>query len=152
MSDRHPTTEQLDAYLLDELDPGARRKVAAHLADCASCRDEVARLEFALAAYRDTEAPAVDEAALDRLRTAARSRRRERPRWVSAALAAAAASVIFLGGFWTGRETVAPLQPAPATIPELSRYQPDRDPPAVTFATADADLLQGLAVRDTTWN
>ena len=157
MSATHPTAEQLNAYLLDELDPAARRDVAAHLAGCADCREAVSRLEATLATYRDAEPTAADEAALGRLLAAARPGRRERPRWAAVAVAATAAVVIFLGGFWAGRSDVgrsplAPAQLVPPAASQATHNRLDREPPTVTFAVADSDLLRGLAAQDTTWN
>lgn len=45
MSDTHARLrESLGAYLLGALDPADRHEVEAHLATCASCRDELSRL------------------------------------------------------------------------------------------------------------
>ncbi len=44
MSEHRDRREALGAYVLGALEPDERREVEAHLADCAACRDELARL------------------------------------------------------------------------------------------------------------
>ncbi len=157
MNAGHPTGERLNAYLLEDLDIAERRQVRAHLQACAKCRDTVEKLEVALTAYRDADPGGVDDAALGRLLIARPAPRAPGRRWATVAMAAAAATVIFLGGFWTGQRgaarpvTQGPM-PEPNATTDVVRHQPDRNPPTVTFAVADADLLGGLAPRDTTWN
>ena len=161
MKDRHPTGERLAAYLLDELASAEREAVAGHLRDCQDCRAAASSLEAALAAYRTEDPGAADEAALERLLRAARTTRPARaapprPRWAAVALSAAVAVVIFLGGFWagqqSGRDGPRSARPDEAAEPAGEPRPVDREPPSLRFAAADADLLGGLAARDTTWN
>ncbi len=169
MNGQHPSPGRLDAYLLADLDEASRQEVEAHLQECQSCREQIASLQSALAAYQHTEPALAAEAALDRLLDVQRIRN-SRPRItksrrvVHAAVAAAAAAVIFLGGFWTGRSQdtlrgiglVAPAIPAPADQPRRPAIDPppllDQTPPPVVFAVADLDRLGRPAFRDTTWN
>jgi hypothetical protein len=98
--------EQLGAYALGALEPRERAEVDAHLQECASCREELARLAALpglLARVSPDEAadprPApgdVGERALAALATRRRDERRRRRRW-GAGLAAAAATVVALG-------------------------------------------------------
>lgn len=154
MSERHPTGEQLNAYLLDELGPPERRELRAHLDACAACRAATEALAVPLAAYRAGAPAPADEMALGRLLARAATRSAARPRWIAVAAAAAAAVMIFLGGFWAGRSDASRAVSAPAQggSPVAVRARFDREPPPLTFAAADADLLGGLAPRDTTWN
>ena len=87
---------------LDVLDAPVRADVLAHLASCPSCRAELGALSAAadalLLAVPPVEPPAGFES-----RVAARMVAPRRRRWVTPALAAAAALVIGLIGGWTLR-------------------------------------------------
>jgi len=86
---------------LDVLDAAVRADVLAHVATCASCRDELAALSAAADALL-LAVPPVEPPAGFELRVVARMGRRRR-RWAAPALAAAAALVVGLVGGWTLR-------------------------------------------------
>ena len=94
MNGRHPDGEQLSAFLLDELDPGPRQEVQAHLDGCAACRSNADRLAATLAGYRDAAPEAADEVALQRLLATPGRHPNASVRWRAVAMAAAAAAVI----------------------------------------------------------
>lgn len=109
-SGEHVHTE-LGAYVLGALEPAERRVVEDHLADCATCRDELASLS-ALPPLLDRLS--VDEATADlasvSAELAARGRRtaadehlrlrRHLQRWRAAAVAAALITVVAVVGAW----------------------------------------------------
>lgn len=128
-----PTCAQLrlalGVYVLGSIDPAERALVDRHLAECDSCRDEVASLagipgllgrltEPEVAVLADP--PADDGKLLDRiLTTAAASHRRARRRRV---LAAAAAIVLLATGIGTGAKVLISdrTTPPPAATVQLS--------------------------------
>ena len=157
MTTPHPDRGLFDAYLLDDLDPAARREVADHLAGCASCRAELSALSAPLDAYRDAAPGAAPAGLLHALlaaqqaATAARSRRR-RVAALRALAATAAGAILFVTGYWCGRRPSA----SPATPPERAIAAPaataPRAEPKIVFVSVDPDQLGGLALRDTTVN
>ncbi|MDY0108392.1 MAG: zf-HC2 domain-containing protein [Candidatus Krumholzibacteria bacterium] len=169
MNDRHPIPERLDAYVLEELEDAARRDVAAHLDDCATCRETVAALQAALAAYRSVEPAPLAERTLDRLLLLQRAqgapaRAQRRRLFANVAVAAAVAGVIFVGGFRAGLAARDARSPAPELLGAPARTgapAPSAEPRApasfgtplrVTFAVAHVDRLGSPAIQDTTWN
>ena len=155
MSGSHPSPELLDAFLLDELDDPSHREIEAHLRSCSTCREQAEQLQAALGAYRHAELEAADERGLQRLLAARGDRRLPRWRWPQFAAAAVAALIIFMGGFWTGRGGSVARADEPPRItaaPPRVHSRPDHEPPAVTFAVAEADRIHGLASPDSTWN
>lgn len=154
MSQGHPTSEQLNAYVLDELDGVRRGEVEAHLDRCASCREAATLLEAALAAYRDVGSEPVDEQALTRLLVAQPDHAPHggSSRWsvMNLAVAATVAALIFLGGFWTGRQGSVPPESDPMlATPAVTvvRRSADERAPAVTFAVAVVDRLGNGRLR-----
>lgn len=103
--------EELGAYALGALDPADRRSVEAHLAGCATCRDELAHLSAVtplLDRLRPEEATAdlaaVRSGLVDRTRAMAdgehaRLRRRLR-RWRGVAVAASVVALVSVGVAW----------------------------------------------------
>lgn len=119
-SDPHVRTE-LGAYVLGALEPVERHRVEHHLADCASCRDELSRLsvlptlldrlspEEAMAGY--DELPRLLPTTVERASHELDERlRRQVRRWRAAASVAAAAAVLVSLLAW------APWQPPPDRI------------------------------------
>jgi hypothetical protein len=107
----------LGAYALDAVEPEERELVEAHLAHCDRCRAEVADHREVAAALAGggsapeglwdrlaaslSDAPPPEVVPLDRMRPAARARRREHTgerRWLGVAAAAAVVFVLALGG------------------------------------------------------
>ena len=93
--------DDLGAYVLGALGPAERAEVEAHLADCPSCRDELATLAglpgllSRLSLEEVDPAPELLQPPIERLLgDVARSRRRQRLRLVLAAVA----SVLVIGG------------------------------------------------------
>lgn len=126
----------LGVYVLGALDPAERAEVDAHLAGCASCRDELAALAGVpglLSRLTPDEAaagpPAPSDALLESLlRRVARERAARRRRW----LAAVAAVVVLIAGAVAG---VAALR---------SGSGPSTSPSRVVAAR---DVATGVAVR-----
>jgi anti-sigma factor RsiW len=167
MNNDHPTPAELEAYSLADLAVSARREVSIHLQACPDCRQTVASLQAVLTDYRSTPHPSPDERCLDRLLWVQRARAASRwteplRRLARVAAATAAAVLIYLGGFWTGRGQDTAQAPAgpPAARPASSSEAPpqvvpsalDPSPPPVSFAVAEVDRLGRLAFRDTTWH
>ncbi|MEX2549449.1 MAG: zf-HC2 domain-containing protein [Nitriliruptoraceae bacterium] len=109
--DPHVHTE-LGAYVLGALEPVDRHRVEGHLADCASCRDELSELSVmpALLDRLSPEEAMTSFEGVDRLRSgtverssAAERRRYERAlrRWRWATSVAAAAAAILAVFVWT---------------------------------------------------
>jgi anti-sigma factor RsiW len=126
-------TDQLSAYLDDELDPAARGRLEAHLAQCDQCdaiRVELERVVREAKAYRGIEPgsdlwPAI-ERGIDRSRVVElRPARRAGPlKWVGLAAAAAGLLAVGVGGgiWFRGRQVeevaVTPTVAAPpAAVP-----------------------------------
>jgi hypothetical protein len=100
----HLTEDQLNGFADGSLDDAARREVEAHLAACASCRDEAAALRDLLAAARALPRTIEPERELwgaiaARIRAGAGSREPGAGRsvWTRVALPLAAAVVLALG-------------------------------------------------------
>src|SRR3712207_5986419 len=49
----HPDESQLAAYMAGGADTPADARVSEHLAECPSCQSEVAKMQHAVAAYRE---------------------------------------------------------------------------------------------------
>lgn len=119
MTDDRHVRHELGAYVLGALDPAERRDVEVHVADCATCRDELAHLS-GLPPLLDRITPdeaSADVAAVGRRVAAAADRtaadehvraRREVRRW---RLVAAAASVVALVSLAVAWEPWAPPPP-----------------------------------------
>jgi len=108
MTRHRAVEEQLGAYALGALEPRERADVEAHLRDCPSCREEVARLAalpglLARLGPEDTAAPPapVPDLAERALATVARrrreARRTRRLRWGAGAVAAVAVVLALVG-------------------------------------------------------
>jgi anti-sigma factor RsiW len=165
MNGPHPDQDRLDAYLLDDLAPGERDAVAAHLRGCARCREAVATLERALQAYRHATPAEPPAGALERLLVTSDARvgSRRDPAWrryrrpLSLLAAAVAAGAIFMGGFWLGQRQLvdasgpdAGLGPGAETVGRRTESPPY--PPRISFNATAADRLQGVAFRDSAPN
>jgi hypothetical protein len=68
---KHPSDEEWMDYLYDELEPGARRELAAHLEECAECRRQVQEWEAAMSELDAWPAPATPQHRRSVLRRAA---------------------------------------------------------------------------------
>jgi len=158
--------EKLYAYAANELDAAAYEELAAHLVDCARCRDEselVRRVLADLSAVGDLKPVGVDRHRI-RARVLSRisERRREGPRWairigfgVAGAAAAAAASFALMVLF-AEDPGVAPADEIrtaaietragePAAAPGVTRA-PHRALPAATPVLPPAELKAGERV------
>jgi anti-sigma factor RsiW len=153
----------MNAHLLGEIEGEDARVLECHLAECAACRETESRLRNALTAFAGVRPQHPRRFVLVSL-LAAQGKKPSRldrsypsGRGLRATGAIAAGLVIFISGFWTGR------QAAPAggdRGPEASRAGFEagaagnlhREPPRVTFAAAVPDRIAGQAVRDTTVN
>jgi anti-sigma-K factor RskA len=120
--------EQLGAYVLGQLDLATRTALETHLADCASCRAEVAELEPVVAALDvlgparfDAPAPPaeLEHQLLDEVGHRRRAAvRRDRVRRVGGtALVAASVAAAFAAGTWyAGPRTDPPVIPVVMTL------------------------------------
>lgn len=99
----HPSDDVLDAFVVGELDPGVRDRVAHHLDICLTCSEDVSDLEETWAEVRRAQVSA--EALSDESRAEAPIRGGRRSslveRWSVRRLAAVAAlAVVFVGAAW----------------------------------------------------
>jgi len=142
-------TDQLSAWLADELSPADRRDLEAHLAECPACRQVLAELQAVVAwapAYRGEEPerdlwPAI-AAEIERSRSAVFPAAR---RFSLGQMAAAAAVVAVLagGGVWLTVRGVSPADPAgPGAAPAVFQAAQLDDP---AFDAAVVELEQVLA-------
>lgn len=142
---RCPSHELLVTYLYDECDPAERASIAAHLALCASCAEEVQGLRDArvhLAAWSPPAMPLgfqltrTESEPTSVLRPAAWWSR-PLPAWAQAA----AAAVIFVAGMSAGafRSSGAGERPASVTAPSVAAVA---EPVAVGVSQADLDGLE----------
>jgi anti-sigma factor RsiW len=120
-------TERLSDYLDDELTPGERAALDAHLAGCATCRDDLARLGRvrSWAAGYEGSAPRTDpwpgirralggrEPQADTVPLAARGRRRTVRLGAPLALAASLVFATVSGVTWWVARATAPARTAP---------------------------------------
>ena len=141
----HPY-DDLTPYLLDELEPGERARVAEHLATCASCRQELERLDEAFVAMVErlpsrTPPPRVWEAIARRTGVGdARAApppppRQAPPLWGALAMAAAiaiAATSVLWG--WDQRQSYLDLRAEQARI---ARWLTRPEVQTRSFATGD---------------
>ncbi|HEX8360004.1 MAG TPA: redoxin domain-containing protein [Longimicrobium sp.] len=110
---RHPTSATLSRYLDGELGSFRRRRVAAHLAECPACGEEVQAWASIGDALRDAPVPALGGCTLGRVRElrAAGERRilpvptARAPRMAMRAAAAAAVVVLAAGAVMAVRHT-----------------------------------------------
>ena len=151
-------TDRLSEYLDDELAPGERAALEAHLRGCASCRTTLVQLERVVARAQalDDRAPAVDlwptvaeRIGLGRAAPGPRLRAPRRIVFTVPQLAAAAVALALCSsaGAWLllGRRAAGPVTtaagpgPNPALVPAAS-YPTDR-----RYAAQVADLERALA-------
>ena len=164
--------ELLSSYVDDELAPGERGLVEAHLADCAGCSLDLARLKEAVAAVKGMERLRLPEPAADRLEAAVRARLKvegsdrsegsaagryaqwwRRPAFGSVVAAAAVivlAVTVWSGPGTTGRrrlESPAPRPPtgAPAEPDAATKLLKDRL--GEVFSKDDVDQLTAETAR-----
>lgn len=121
----HPQEWQLSALLDDELAEGEARVVTVHVADCATCRDELGRLRDARSALRGLPGLAIPDVVLADLAAttaaaAARSRRRVRRGTVGAVGVAGAAA-----GLWLLGAAAEPTAPRGEVAPPVERFVAD---------------------------
>lgn len=144
MTDWHPDPDQLVELALADLEPPEQERLAAHLAQCPSCRDAYAELSDGLQqALAATPAIAPSAgfsgrvvAAMSEARTP-RINGRPRPRsWL---LVAAAAVVGVLGGVGG---TVAVLGSAPEQPPPVTSHRPV----ATDLVTSAGDVVGSAGV------
>jgi hypothetical protein len=124
----HITEDDLIAYGLDEIEPGTRGAVAAHLETCAACRASLDEIRATLSMAERAGVPERGEAygaevwasIEPRLRRDAAPARRAWPGLAARTwLAAAAAILLAAGAYWLGRQS---RTPAPAI--EVARETP----------------------------
>ncbi|APE19587.1 MULTISPECIES: zf-HC2 domain-containing protein [Streptomyces] len=157
---QHEEEELLGPYVLGVLDDADTRRVAAHMNDCAACRQEADALrdmETALGevpreAFLDGPPPGGDlllQRTLRQMRgerTAARNRNRNRSRGlIGLAAAAALAGVFWAGTAVSGPDPTVALPPQPTTT-----TAPATPPPGTRVASA-TDTTSGarMTVRVT---
>lgn len=136
--------EALVAYLYDECEPGERERIAAHVASCAGCRDEVdglaaARQHLATWAPPDTalgfELPGPAAEHMATVLRPAKWWSRPLPAWAQAAAAAA----IFAAGMAIGSARGTNEAPAVASAPPAAAVAPMATPaPQLQTVTAPA--------------
>lgn len=122
----HLQAEEVAAYLDGKVDQEERRRITAHLSDCAECRTELIEVRRIL-----------------------RRRRGFRPLWVAAPVAAAAAVVVFVllgtGIIELNGPSEEPLRSGPTTeipaalVPRAPAERALVDPDSVTFIWRPAD-------------
>jgi len=125
-ADWEPLLVERAAGTLDAADEG---RVAAHVADCAACRDEAAQLDqvlslAALPLASEAERRAVAAASGEALARWKRSRRRWKAASAFAAALAVAAAAVFV-----------------AASPGLVRKAPSAEPAAVAWELPDLDAI-----------
>ena len=145
--------DALVAFLYDEGDPAELEAIAAHVARCRECSDEIESLRLtrtqlaswsppaAALGFRITQAPPAD------VLTSPKWWRQPLPAWAQMA----AAVVIFAGGMALGSaRTAAPIDSAEVATPAVTRTQPVATPvAAVSRADFDALRAEVLRLRDT---
>ena len=142
MSDDHPGDDALVAHALNELDDGERRRIASHLDGCEECRRAVDAFTRAIDGVRAGPRPdAPMRVLVDLLEMQSeRTQPRSRPTWVPLRRAVpvlAALAVLFLAGFWAGRQsapTVTPKVARPTVEPAAEIRLPA--PPSLGFESA----------------
>jgi hypothetical protein len=122
---RNHVSQELSAYLHDQLSPDEASRIANHLRDCRSCREEFEQIKFG-AALTGLLSPAQPPASLwndleSRLNQAGEESRRRRLGWQPLSIAAVFASFILIGlgvwwAFWpeTKDQTITAITEAPA--------------------------------------
>ncbi len=166
MTEHRPKTAALIAYSGDLLSSEGRRRVDAHLAGCAVCREELAAMEMydsLIEDVRSSRLPALDfesmEVPLAReaenlsRQMVAQKRRRSAAPWVAVAMAAAAGLAIWAWRAQPARPAEASLtdpsveapSEIPAPAPEVSSplAESPRLTPVVTLAAGSVDRLAG---------
>jgi len=120
----HPKQDELIVYREGEGSPREREQIAAHLAQCAKCREEIDRLNEMLAAFQEIPVPDAGEDYERRVwRQIAPRLPEKRIRWWSAWLqpqrlaAAGAVAALVIAAFLAGRITkrITPGQEAATT-------------------------------------
>lgn len=137
--------------LMDELDPGTARELAAHLDTCATCRTEAARLRDAWAALASVPVPAADPDLL--IRFGRRLERQSRPAWRTAGLRAAGAAALLVVGALAGRalggaRTAPPVAADSAYLLLIRGDEPDRRVPEARLVAEYGAWARTLAAQD----
>jgi hypothetical protein len=155
----HRQHDELITYLYDECEPAERDAITAHLAQCASCAEEVEALRAtrgALAAWVPPDAalgfqiaPGEAPQPASVLPFAAREARREQSWWrrpLPAWAQVAAAALIFAAGLAAGSSTTREAAQV-ASAPAVEQTLPASPVLPVTVATVTADDFKRLEQR-----
>ncbi|HEY3379960.1 MAG TPA: zf-HC2 domain-containing protein [Armatimonadota bacterium] len=92
-----PNLDQLAAYHADALPEAARRALAAHLAECAACRRELAALDGVGHALASLPAPALPEDIWPAVAARINARPHRVARWWQTAVGLGLAASVFMG-------------------------------------------------------
>lgn len=149
MSEHDDIRSQLAAYCGDDLDPRERRRVAAHLDECPSCREELAELETTVRLVKSLPPveppPGLSGRIMARVREEARPQRRwfERlfmPLHVKLPLEALALVLVCIVSY-VGLREIQPQRAAPpappSTVAEKSTSEAESPPAAVAPEPAE---------------
>jgi hypothetical protein len=151
----------LGGYLLGGLDPDDLERLDAHLVDCASCRDELARLapvpELLQRLPAQQTPPAVPagarpsperiDALLRRMRAERETTRRNRTRWLVAAAAAVAVLAVGVGVLGPNLRNGDPVARPSAPATQTPLPGPSGEPLVIAkFVAASGSAMAGEAV------